>query len=70
MLPAGIVEVIGEFGAGDVVDVRDSTGLTVARGIALCDAEVLRSIRGKRTGDLPAHVAHEAIHRDDLLVLV
>ena len=70
LLPAGIVEVVGEFGEGDVVDVRDSAGVTVARGIALCDADVLRSVRGKRTTDLPAHVAHEAIHRDDLLVLV
>jgi len=70
LLPAGIVEVVGEFGAGDVVDVRDSAGITVARGIALCDADVLRSVRGKRTTDLPPHVAHEAIHRDDLLVLV
>lgn len=70
LLPAGIVEVVGEFGEGDVVDVRDLTGVTVARGISLCDADVLRSVRGKRTTDLPAHVAHEAIHRDDLLVLV
>jgi len=70
LLPAGIVEVVGEFGEGDVVDVRDMTGLTVARGIALSDAEVLRSVRGRRTPDLPANVAHEAIHRDDLLVLI
>ena len=70
LLPAGIVEVVGEFGEGDVVDVRDLAGITVARGIALCDADVLRSVRGQRTTDLPAHVAHEAIHRDDLLVLI
>lgn len=70
LLPAGIVEVHGEFGEGDVVDVRDSAGVTVARGIALCDADVLRAVRGKRTTDLPANVAHEAIHRDDLLVLI
>jgi glutamate 5-kinase len=70
LLPAGIVEVHGEFGEGDVVDVRDAAGTTVARGIALCDADVLRSVRGKRTTDLPAHVAHEAIHRDDLLILI
>ncbi|MGB8861411.1 MAG: glutamate 5-kinase, partial [Ilumatobacteraceae bacterium] len=60
LLPAGILEVIGGFVEGDVVDVRDTSGIVVARGIALCDADVLRSVRGKRTGDLPADVAHEA----------
>ena len=70
LLHAGVVEVVGEFGEGDVVDVRDAAGVTVARGIALCDAEVLRAVRGKRTVDLPADVARVAIHRDDLLVLV
>ena len=30
---------------------------------------VLRGIKGKRTTDLPSDVAHEAIHRDDLMVL-
>ena len=70
LLPAGITEVLGEFVEGDVVEVRDASGLVVARGIALCDADVLRAVRGKRTTDLPADVAHEAIHRDDLLVLI
>ncbi|MDO8364674.1 MAG: glutamate 5-kinase [Actinomycetota bacterium] len=70
LLPAGIVDVVGEFDEGDVVEVRDSNGIAVARGLALADAGVLRSIMGRRTTDLPHDVAHEAIHRDDLLVLV
>jgi glutamate 5-kinase len=70
LLPAGVVDVVGDFVEGDVVDVRDQSGATVARGMALSDAEVLREIKGKRTGGLPSHVAHEVIHRDDLLVLV
>jgi len=70
LLPAGITAVLGEFSEGDVVEVRDLAGAAVARGIVLSDAAVLRDIRGRRTTDLPSHVAHEAIHRDDLLVLV
>ncbi len=70
LLPAGVVDVVGEFGEGDVVDIRDLAGVTVARGMALSDADVLREIKGQRTTDLPSHVAHEVIHRDDLLVLV
>ena len=70
LLPAGIVKVVGDFAEGDVVEVHDLAGAIVARGITLCDADVLRQMRGKRTSDLPANVAHEAIHRDDLLVLI
>ena len=60
----------GQFEEGDVVEVRDSSGAAVARGIALIDAELLREVKGRRSADLPTGVAHEAIHRDDLLVLV
>jgi glutamate 5-kinase len=70
LLPAGIVAVEGQFEEGDVVEVRDSSGAAVARGIALIDAELLREVKGRRSADLPTGVAHEAIHRDDLLVLV
>jgi len=70
LLPAGIVHVVGEFVEGDVVDVRDIAGVAIARGMVLSDAEVLRGVRGQRTSDLPSDVAHEAIHRDDLLILL
>ncbi|MBI4883697.1 MAG: glutamate 5-kinase [Actinobacteria bacterium] len=70
LLPAGVVEVIGDFGVGDVVEVRDQNGMPVARGMTLADSEVLREVKGKRTNDLPAHIAHEVVHRDDLVVLV
>ncbi len=69
LLPAGVVDVVGSFHEGDVVEIRDQTGATVARGMALVDAGVLRTIAGRRTADLPSHVAHEVIHRDDLVVL-
>ena len=70
LLPAGIVEVVGEFEEGDVVEVRDTSGRVVARGMVLSDAVVLREVKGRRTSELPAGAAHETIHRDDLLVLV
>ena len=70
LLPAGITAVRGDFDEGDVVDVLDQQGVAIARGIALADAATVRSMMGRRTSDLPGDVAHEAIHRDDLLVLV
>jgi glutamate 5-kinase len=69
LLPAGVTVVTGTFDEGDVVEVRDSANAVVARGMVLSDATTLRGIVGKRTGDLPSHVAHEVIHRDDLVLL-
>jgi glutamate 5-kinase len=70
LLPAGVIGVEGDFAEGDVVDVRDTSGTIVARGLALSDATVVRAVAGKRTPDLPSDVVHEVIHRDDLVVLV
>jgi glutamate 5-kinase len=69
LLPAGVTAVEGDFAAGDVVAVRTAGGAVIARGIVLCDADTARAVMGQRTGDLPGNVAHEVIHRDDLLVL-
>jgi glutamate 5-kinase len=70
LLPAGVTGVSGDFAEGDVIDVRDPSGTTVARGMALNDAGVIRQVAGKRTTELPSDVVHEVIHRDDLVVLV
>ncbi|MFZ9628859.1 MAG: glutamate 5-kinase [Ilumatobacteraceae bacterium] len=69
LLPAGITSVEGDFDEGDVVAVRTAEGGVIARGIVLCDADTARAVMGQRTSDLPGNVAHEVIHRDDLLVL-
>ncbi len=69
LLPAGVRDVEGDFDAGDPVDVTGPDGKVFARGMVAVDAATLRSIAGQRSADLPADVAHEAIHRDDLVVL-
>jgi glutamate 5-kinase len=69
LLPAGVVDVVGDFDEGDTLDVTGRDGVVFARGMAAADARILRSTAGRRTSDLPADVAHEAIHRDDLVVL-
>jgi glutamate 5-kinase len=69
LLPAGVTNVTGNFDEGDVVEVRDSANAVVARGMVLSAANTLRQIIGKRTTDLPSDVAHEVIHRDDLVLL-
>ena len=69
LLPAGVRDVTGDFDAGDPVDVATPDGVVFARGIAAIGTATLRTVAGRRTGDLPPEVPHEVIHRDDLVVL-
>jgi glutamate 5-kinase len=69
LLPAGVVEVSGAFGAGDTVDVADAAGVAFARGMVFVEAGQLRRVAGRHTSDLPAGMVHEVIHRDDLVLL-
>jgi len=69
LLPAGIRTVDGGFDEGDAVDVAGLNGVVFARGLAAVDAVTMRDVAGRRTTDLPPEIRHEAIHRDDLVVL-
>ena len=69
LLPAGVVDVRGHFFEHATVELVALDGTVVARGMTTCDATVLRRVAGKRTSELPADVAHEVVHRDDLVVL-
>ena len=67
LLPVGIVDVDGSFGAGDAVDVADGGGVLIGKGICNYSATELRRIRGMKSADvrevLP-RATEEAVHRD------
>lgn len=67
LLPAGITQVRGEFEAGDAVEVRGPDGALLAKGIVRWSSGELRRRAGQRSG---GEGPPEAIHRDDLVVLV
>lgn len=73
LLPAGVVKVTGSFVVGDAIEVKDSTGCTVARGLAGMSAEDLQKVRGLKTSEiarvLVAWNGSEVIHRDQLVIL-
>jgi glutamate 5-kinase len=69
LLPAGVVDVKGEFEADDAVEIADPAGHVFAKGLVRHDAALLRQWAGKRTTDLPPELPHEVVHRDDLVVL-
>jgi len=69
LLPAGVVDVEGDFDADDAVEVVDTTGATFAKGLVRYRSAVLREVRGRKTADLPEGLPHEVVHRDDLVML-
>jgi glutamate 5-kinase len=70
LLPAGIVEVEGDFDQGEPVRVKAVDGRTLGVGLANYKAEDLRRIRGRKTSEIEALLGYcypEAVHRDNLL---
>ena len=66
LLPVGVVEVTGEFDAGDAVDVLHGP-VFVGKGICNYSAQELRSVVGLKTAtvrELLPRASEEAIHRD------
>jgi glutamate 5-kinase len=73
LLPAGIVEVRGQFQIGDAVACLDPRGRELARGLAAYSAEDVARIKGLATREIVPVLGYsngdEVIHRDDLVVL-
>jgi glutamate 5-kinase len=69
LLPAGVVSVSGRFAADEAVELAGPDGKVFAKGLVRVSADVLASVAGRRTNDLPEGVPHEVVHRDDLVVL-
>jgi len=66
LLPVGIVEVAGEFDAGDAVEVAFD-GELVGKGICNYSAVELRRVRGLKSADVRERLpraTEEAVHRD------
>ena len=69
LLPAGVVSVIGDFGADSAVEIAGPDGRVFAKGLCRHPAERVRNLAGRRTTDLPADLPGEVVHRDDLVLL-
>ena len=70
LLAAGVTGVLGNFHAGDPVDIAGPDGVAVARGLVNFDSDELPAARplpgssGARRG-----YEREVVHRDDLVLL-
>ncbi|GAA1828011.1 glutamate 5-kinase [Actinomadura chokoriensis] len=73
LLPAGVTGVDGDFAAGDPVDLCDTSGHVLARGLVNYDASEIPELMGRSTRwlarELGPEYEREIIHRDHLVVL-
>ncbi len=69
LLPAGVVEVVGDFQPDDAVELAGPDGAVFAKGLVRHSAKALSEWAGRRTSDLPPDVSAEVVHRDDLVLL-
>jgi glutamate 5-kinase len=69
LLPAGVLAVEGRFDADTAVELAGPDGRVFAKGLTRHPADRIRQLAGRRTSELPADVAHEVVHRDDLVLL-
>jgi glutamate 5-kinase len=67
LLPVGIVDVAGEFDAGDAVEVREAGASGIGKGICNYTAAELRSVMGMKSAQVRERLPRatdEAVHRD------
>jgi glutamate 5-kinase len=76
LLPVGVVDVLGDFDAGDAVDIAEladgrGQGPRLAKGICNYSAQELRQVIGMKSAavrDVLPGASQEAVHRDYLVV--
>ncbi len=77
LLPVGIVEVRGDFDAGDAVEIvalaggEDGQGAALGKGICNYSAEELRQVLGMKSAavrEILPRASEEAVHRDYLVL--
>lgn len=73
LLPAGVVEVRGNFKRGDLVAIIDQSNHEIARGLSAYATHEIASIKGRKTVDIAGILGYEGqeeiIHRDDMALV-
>jgi glutamate 5-kinase len=67
LLPVGVVDVAGEFDAGDAVEVREAGAAPIGKGICNYSAAELRAVMGMKSVQVREQMPRatdEAVHRD------
>ncbi|MCV2885872.1 glutamate 5-kinase [Aestuariibacter sp. AA17] len=72
LLPSGVVQVTGEFSAGDALDIL-CNGEFIGKGLSLYKSDDLKKVAGCQSKDIARILGftqgEEVIHRDDMIVI-
>jgi len=72
LLPVGVVEVEGDFAAGDAVMVVDRSGAELAKGLvsySCKDLERVKGLHSSQVSELLPQASPEVIHRDYMVLV-
>ncbi|MFQ0993211.1 glutamate 5-kinase [Gilliamella apicola] len=72
LLPKGILQVEQNFSRGEVIDVCDKTGKSIARGVSRYNSDALKQIAGHHSQEINQIIGYEygsvAVHRNDMII--
>lgn len=72
LLPAGVVDIAGEFERGDAVEIRAQDGHMIGKGLSAYAVADMRLIKGHKSEEIEEILGYrgrsEVIHRDDLVI--
>jgi len=70
ILPSGVQKISGKFFKGDIIEIQDSKGKKIGKGISYYDSNEVNIIKGKKTSEIKNLLGYdgrdEIIHRDYL----
>ncbi|MBQ4854089.1 glutamate 5-kinase [Rhodanobacter sp. B2A1Ga4] len=73
LLPGGVLEASGEFRRGDLVEIVDTAGSVIARGLSQYGADEIRRLAGRHSREIDGVLGYshgdEVVHRDDLATI-
>lgn len=73
LLPAGVLDVEGDFASGEPIELVTPAGKVIARGLSAFDADEIPPLLGHSTSDLRRVMGNgfdkPLVHRDDLVLL-
>jgi glutamate 5-kinase len=72
LLPAGVTQIKGSFGRGDLVAIVAEDGVQLGQGLTRYTAAEARQIMGRRSADIAEILGYEGraalVHRDDMVL--
>ena len=72
LLPKGILQVEQNFSRGEVIDICDKTGESIARGVSRYNSDALKQIAGHHSQEISQIIGYEygsvAVHRNDMII--